>query len=60
MNSIHFGLRGYDVRLQMCWSDVRLLRDTDGTEYLEYCESQTKTRGGEEPTTTTIHLFKEM
>ena len=49
MNSIHFGLRGCDEHRQMCWSDVKLLRDADGTEYLEYCERQTKTRSGEEP-----------
>ena len=49
MNSIHFGLRGCDERRQMCWSDVKLLRDADGAEYLEYCESQTKVRSGEEP-----------
>ena len=28
---------------------MKLLRDADGTEYLEYCERQTKTRSGEEP-----------
>ena len=49
MNSIHFGLRGCDEHRQMCWSDLKLLRDADGTEYLEYCERQTKTRSGEEP-----------
>ena len=38
MNSIHFGLRGCDEQRQVCWSDVKLLRDADGTEYLEYCE----------------------
>ena len=49
MNSIHFGLRGCDEHRQLCWSDVKLLRNADGTEYLEYCERQTKTRSGEEP-----------
>ena len=49
MNSIHFGLRGSDEHRQLCWSDVKLLRNADGTEYLEYCERQTKTRSGEEP-----------
>ena len=38
-----------DEHRQLCWSDVKLLRDADGTEYLEYCERQTKTRSGEEP-----------
>ena len=33
----------------MCWSDVKLLRDADGTEHLEYWEHQIKTRSGEEP-----------
>ena len=49
MNSIHFGLRGCDDYRQMCWSDVKLLRDADRTEYLEYCEHQTKARSGEDP-----------
>ena len=49
MNSIYFGLRGCDERLQMRWSDVKMLRDADGIEYLEYCERQTKRRSGEEP-----------
>ena len=46
MNSIYFGLRGCDERRQMRWSDVKILRDADGTEY---CERQTKTRSDEEP-----------
>ena len=33
----------------MCWTDKKLLRDANGTEYLEYCELQTKTRSREEP-----------
>ena len=41
MNSIYFGLRGCDERRQMRWSEVKILRDVDGTEYLEYCERQT-------------------
>jgi len=49
MNSIHFGLRGCDEHCQMYWSDEKLLRDADGTKYLEYCERQTKTKSGEEP-----------
>ena len=49
MNSIHFGLRGCDDYHQMCWSDVKLLRDADGTEYLECSDHQTKKRSGEEP-----------
>ena len=49
MNLIYSGLRGCDERCQMRWSDVKILRDADGTEYLEYSERQTKTRNGEEP-----------
>ena len=49
MNLIYSGLRGCDERCQMRWSDVKILRDADGTEYLEYFERQTKTRNGEEP-----------
>ena len=42
-------MRSCDEHRQICWSDVKLLRDADGTEHLEYCERQTKTRSGEEP-----------
>ena len=49
MNLNYCGLRGCDERRQMRWSDVKILRDAYGTEYLEYCERQTKTRSGEEP-----------
>ena len=41
MNSIHFGLRGCDEHRQMTWEDVQLIRDVNGTEYLEYSERQT-------------------
>ena len=44
MNSIHFGLRGCDEHRQMTWEDVQLIRDVDGTEYLEYSERQIDTR----------------
>ena len=44
MNSIHFGLRGCDEHRQMTWEDIQLIRDVDGTEYLEYSERQTDTR----------------
>lgn len=47
MNSIHFGLRGCDEHRQMTWEDGQLIRDVDGTEYLEYLEyseRQTDTR----------------
>ena len=49
MNSTNFELRGCDEHRQMCWSDMKLLRFAERTEYLEYCERETKTRSGEEP-----------
>ena len=33
----------------MCWSDVQLRQTTNGEEFLEYSERQTKTRTGENP-----------
>ena len=47
---IHFGLR--DVRIEqkeLRWGDIVLKTDSDGKEYLEYFERQTKTRTGEDP-----------
>ena len=29
----------------MCWGDVQLMKDADGTEYLHFSERQTNTRG---------------
>ena len=49
-NMIHFGLR--DVRIEqkeLRWGDIVLKTDSDGKEYLEYFERQTKTRTGEDP-----------
>ena len=31
-NSLHFGLRGCGEHRQMCWGDVQLMKDADGTE----------------------------
>ena len=31
----------------MCWGDVKLRKNANGEEYLEYFERQTKTRTGE-------------
>ena len=42
-----FGLRGSDEHRKMCWGDVKLKIDGDGTEYLEFMERQTKTRQGD-------------
>jgi hypothetical protein len=33
----------------MRWGDVKLLKDPEGTEYLQYTERQTKTRTGIDP-----------
>ena len=33
-NSLHFGLRGCGEHGQMCWRDVQLMKDADGTGYL--------------------------
>lgn len=48
-NTIHFGLRGCKEHRDMCWSDVQLRQTTNGEEFLEYSERQTKTRTGENP-----------
>ena len=49
INTKHFGLRGCDEHRRMKWGDVPLLTDVNGAEYLEFSESQTKTRTGSEP-----------
>ena len=49
-NMIHFGLR--DVRIEqkeLRRGDIVLKTDSDGKEYLEYFERQTKTRTREDP-----------
>ena len=48
-NTIHFGLRGCKEHRNMCWDDVQLRQTTNGEEFLEYSERQTKTRTGENP-----------
>ena len=45
-NSIHFGLRGCQEHRKMFWEDVKLVKDSEGVDYLEYTERQTKTRTG--------------
>ena len=42
-------LRGCGEHRQMCWGDVQLMKDADGTEYLHFSERQTKTRSGAHP-----------
>ena len=41
-NSLHFGLQGCGEHRRMCWGDVQLMKDADGTEYLLFSERQTK------------------
>ena len=48
-NSLHFGLRGRGEHRQMCWGDVQLMKDADGTGYLHSSERQTKTRSAADP-----------
>ena len=49
-NMIHFGLRGCKEQREFRWGDMIVLKtDSDGKEYLEYFERQTKTRTGEDP-----------
>ena len=48
-NMIHFRLRGCKEQKELRWGDIVLKTDSDGKEYLEYFERQTKTRTGEDP-----------
>ena len=48
-NTIHFGLRKVRNTVNVCWGDVQLRQTTNGEEFLEYSERQTKTRTGENP-----------
>ena len=48
-NMINFGLRGCKEQKERLWGDIVLKTDSDGKEYLEYFERQTKTRTGEDP-----------
>ena len=41
-----FGMRGATEHVKMMWGDVELKTSSDGTEYLEFNERQTKTRTG--------------
>ena len=45
---IHFGLRGCKEPKELRQEDIVLKTDSDGKEYLEYFEHQTKTRTGED------------
>ncbi|XP_070571326.1 uncharacterized protein KIAA1958-like [Ptychodera flava] len=46
-NTEFFGLRGRDEHYKMKWVDVELKKNTEGREYLEYTERDTKTRSGQ-------------
>ena len=48
-NTVYFGLRGCKEHRDMCCGDVQLHQTTNGEEFLEYTERQTKTRTGENP-----------
>ncbi|XP_062579483.1 uncharacterized protein LOC134241461 [Saccostrea cucullata] len=45
-NAIHLGLRGHQEHYNLCWGDISLQKNPDGTEYLQHFERQTKTRTG--------------
>ena len=49
LNTINFGLRGCEEHRQMTWGDVKVAQETDGSDYLEYTERQTKTKSETEP-----------
>ncbi|XP_070569230.1 uncharacterized protein KIAA1958-like [Ptychodera flava] len=46
-NTKCFGLRGRDEHYKMKWGDVELKKNTEGREYLEYKERDTKTSSGQ-------------
>ena len=46
-NCLHFALRGGKEQRDLKWGDVVLKKGTEGKEYLEFTERQTKTRTGE-------------
>ncbi|XP_033730156.1 uncharacterized protein KIAA1958-like [Pecten maximus] len=45
-NTKLLGFRGCDENRQLKWGDIELKRDENGSEYLEFNERTTKTRGG--------------
>uniref|UniRef100_A0A8W8MMW5 ZMYM2-like/QRICH1 C-terminal domain-containing protein n=1 Tax=Magallana gigas TaxID=29159 RepID=A0A8W8MMW5_MAGGI len=45
-NAIHLGLCGHQEHYNLCWGDISLHKNPDGTEYLQHYERQTKTRTG--------------
>ena len=45
---IRFGMCCCQEHRGLCWSDVKLSKDADGSDYLVYTERQTKERAGVE------------
>eukprot|EP00105_Crassostrea_gigas_P040662 XP_019924810.1 PREDICTED: uncharacterized protein LOC109619372 [Crassostrea gigas] len=57
-NAIHLGLRGHQEHYNLCWGDISLHKNPDGTEYLQHYERQTKTRTGANTRDTRTFLGK--
>ena len=54
--TIHFGFRGRDEHRKLCWGDVQLINETDGSESLIVSKARgSKTRDGADPTHTDRH-----
>lgn len=49
LNTVHFGMRGVTEHRDMCWGDIKLCKDSENNEYIEFRERQTKTRPGSNP-----------
>ena len=47
--TVHFGMRSAEEHRNICWGDIKLDKDSQGQEFLEFVEWQTKTRTGENP-----------
>ncbi|XP_070188560.1 uncharacterized protein KIAA1958 homolog [Littorina saxatilis] len=48
-NTVNFGLRSVTPHRHMQWGDVSLHEDSNGREYLQFCERQSKTCQGDNP-----------
>ena len=49
-NCIYFGMRPYKEHRDLCWGDLQLKTDSEGSRFVEFSkERQTKTRTGENP-----------
>ena len=58
LNTLHFGMRSRAEHYEMQWGDVKLQIDSEGNEFLEYNERQTKTRTGVNPRDTRAFMPK--